>query len=197
MSSTFFWPPCTGEGWKEEETRRRRNEEKRPRFSHPPRSPVVGVSATLKQLNSKTSWEGVARGVRHYANYIMNPSDGWKKGEKMPVDSLGSSGVGCLFFAATDGISARTKREFREYALLSPLSFRSFARLPLAFACLRALRIQAAFLSLFEPLIWLYQLESVPFCPYRSLHSSRSVARTTSTNRAERRHDDPDSSLTL
>lgn len=87
----------------------------------------------------------MARGGRHYANYIMNPSD-VKEKEKIPVDSLGSSEVGCLFFAATDGISARTKREFREDA--SPSSLLPFvSRLLLAFTCLRAVRIQAAFLS--------------------------------------------------
>lgn len=64
--------------------------------------------------------EGVGREVRHYANYIMNPSD-VKEKEKMPVDSLGSFQAGRLFFAATDGISARTKREFREDASFSSL----------------------------------------------------------------------------
>lgn len=146
--------------------------EKKGLLFSPSSVPVVGVSTTLKQLNSKTSREresgesgGEGGGGRHYANYIMNPSD-VKEKEKMPVDSLGSSEAGRLFFAAPMEFR-HGQRENSARMLLSTLSFRSLAGSLSLFACLRALRIQAAFLSLFEPLIWLYQLESVPFCPRR------------------------------
>lgn len=73
---------------------------------------------------------------------------------------------GRLFFAATDGISARTKREIPRGCFFLP-SPSAHGDPCLSFTSTRALRIQAAFLSLFVPLIWLYQLESAPFYPYR------------------------------
>lgn len=85
--------------------------------------PIVGSFhdfETIEFQDVLRKVERVGREVRHYANYIMNPSD-VKEKEKMPVDSLGSFQAGRLFFAATDGISARTKREFREDASFSSL----------------------------------------------------------------------------
>lgn len=67
----------------------------------------------------------------------------------------------------------------------------------LSFRSTRALRIQAAFLSLFVPLIWLYQLESAPFYPYRvCILLVPLVERVPRPERKTNRHDSA-SSLTL
>ena len=134
----------------------------------------------------------MARRGRHYANYIMNPSD-VKEKEKIPVDSLGSSEVGCLFFAATDGISARTKREFREDAS-PPLSFRS---------CPDSFSLSRVFEPFeFKPRSYLlrasYLVISImvgAFLSQARLHSFRPLARTRSSTCAERRRNDSNSSL--
>lgn len=92
----------------------------------------------------------------------------------MPVDSLGSFQAGRLFFAATDGISARTKREFREDAsfssLFSPTTipvFLSQVPQPFEFKPRSYLSLRASYLVI--------SIRVGAFLSLPRLHSSRSL----------------------
>lgn len=119
------------EGWKEEETAgegRGKGGKKSP-FLAPSSlwSPIVGSFHDFETiefqdvLRKVEEGEGVGREVRHYANYIMNPSD-VKEKEKMPVDSLGSFHAMVVFSLRRPMEFRHGQREkFREDASFSPL----------------------------------------------------------------------------